>query len=265
MKRNIEDNDYRNFYEADRLLELQGEFNRKEKLLAQGHEELRLIPLLMFCLIQCDSLRPKSGSFHPSIDARCAAAANMSCMSPSVLSRCIAPRLELWLSGRNGKEKKEAVYKNLNMSLENIMNSVMDKVNAGLQNEPPLLLLDSPRQIVVHSCHDFSNLENDSNVNAVHVDKDIDIPKELSEAVRKASNSYRVSPPYSYTRMTGEATAAEGQNNYMLRGEEGSMDKNTRSHLMDALVEDSKLSSGLSYYEWRSEIADKIQDHLSLS
>ena len=76
----------------------------EEKLLAKGHSKLQLVPLLTFCLIQCDALRINEkgegtmSSFDPSIDAKCAAAVNMSNMSASALSRCIAPRIEIWMN-----------------------------------------------------------------------------------------------------------------------------------------------------------------------
>lgn len=227
----------RNFNPADRLIqgESQLQLTQREKLLAKGHDQLQLAPLLTFCLIQCDALRPNHGSFNPSIDAQCAAAANMYSMSPSVLSRCIAPRIELWMSG---KESMQATNNCLNMRMDDIIFAVKDMKHNN-ESRRPVLFLDSPRQILIHDCHKLCHLYNcgDDNI----------ISETLENAVQAAALSYRVSPPYQGT--------IEGQ--FSTISDEAAM-----CQIKDFLIEDSWLSNGKTYKEWLSLITDQVQTHL---
>ncbi len=201
------------------------QFTNKEILLAKGHERLQLAPLLTFCLIQCDALRPKQGSFNPSIDSQCAAAANMYNMSPSVLSRCIAPRLELWSSDRDAIQP-----------LNDSLNMRIKEMNKERREKPLMLFLDSPRQIVIY----HYNQRSDSKVG----ESEVTIPNALVRTVQRTARSYRISPPCE-SNISGQCRKIDTEVAY--------------NHIRDALVEDSSLSRCTSYDEWLNIIADELQ------
>jgi len=254
------------FHPADRLLNVKGgQLGKMDVLLAQGHEKLQVVPLLIFCILQCDALRPSQGSFRPSIDARIASAANMGNMSPSVFSRCVAPRLELWNSG---KDVNEPIQRSMGMSLDDIRFSVIDA--SGLQEEgigtgtsgknlttafhrrqespsipkPMLLLLDSPREIAVYDCGVFTGMEMETKT------EQEEISDALRKAVQEAAVSYRVSP------FGGSSAHPDGASIPINRFEE------TCLHLGDALVEDSSLSDQ-TYVEWLTLIAEVLHGELT--
>ncbi len=198
------------------------EFTIDEILLGQGHEEIRHIPLLMYCLLQCDGLRPSNEKFNPSIDARCAALASMSNMPPSTLSRCIAPRLELW---KGGADTKEAMIDFLSLNRKDVMDDI-DSSRIG--NDGALLFLDSPRQVVIYDCIGFGAKK--------AIESRNDIPVQLSAAKADALKSYRVAP---------SQTVAIGDN-----AVGGAM----AHHIQDAFIEDANLH-GESYQDWLRRIA----------
>lgn len=202
------------------------QFTNKEILLAKGHEQLQLAPLLTFCLIQCDALRPKQGSFNPSIDSQCAAAANMYNMSPSVLSRCIAPRLELWSSD---SDTIQPLHDSLNMTFKEMKKENSDK--------PLLLFLDSPRQILIYNYNERS----DSEVG----ESEVTIPNALVKAIQRTARSYRISPPCE-SNISRQCRKIDTEVAY--------------NHIRDALVEDSSLSRCTSYDEWLNIIADELHN-----
>ena len=207
------------FHSSQRLINDHDKSNNNEILLAQGHDQLQLIPLLIFCLLQCDALRPSTRNFLPSLDSRCAALVNMRNMSPSVLSRCIAPRLELW---NGGKSTKEATIEFLNLNLKDILDEVHYRATEGA-----LLFLDSPRQIVIYDCVGIGANQ--------MLESSNQLPERLKVAVEDSKKSYRVEP--SYTVVIPE-------------------EKNSEI-IQDALVEDSKLQ-GQSYHDWLNHIAELL-------
>jgi len=219
----------KNFCAADRLINIShgSQLTKKDKLLAKGHEQLQLTPLMVFCLIQCDALRPKFGTFDPSLDAQCAAAANMYNMSTSVMSRCIAPRLELWMSGL---ETKRASHDSLSMNIGEIIFFIKGMYLNEVPEEKPLLFLDTPRQIMICDAQNICDLQRDTNGDLVS--------KTLDNTIQIATVSYRVPPPFKM---------------YNTKCEEA------RRHLSDSLIEDSLLSNQKSYDTWLSQIAAELE------
>ena len=205
------------FYPKHLLINDNSEFTKNEIVLGQGHHEIQHLPLLLYCLIQCDGLRPCSGSFNPSVDARCAALVSMSSMSPSALSRCIAPRLELW---KGGIDTKEASVDFLNLNLKDIIYDIDSRIG-----DSALLFLDSPRQLILYDCIGIgakNGLESEN-----------DIPERLGVAMMEALESYRVPPSH---------IIALGDDNLVM------------AHLQDALIEDSTLQ-GQTYQGWLDQIS----------
>ena len=270
-ERSLETND--SFYPSERLLGRPGtHFLDSEILLAQGHDRLCSLPLLVFSLLQCDALRPggRGSTFRPSADARCAAAANMANMTPGALARCIAPRMELWLSGDGANEP---LVESLGMSMK-ALRSAIDEHNrhhtisrmSGNGNAL-ILLLDSPRQILLHDCMQlpFGGLA----IRSTPVSR---FPVEVSEgssrgftqtgkalrsAVEETIRSYRVAPPTRNDLILNNYEEKEKIRNLMM--ERNDQDVLALSHINDAMVEDSRVGIGKkTYAEWCTDISDLI-------
>lgn len=217
------------FYAQERLLNRNGELSAEDVLLGQGHERLHPVPLVLFSLLQCDALRPSMGTFCPSMDARCAASAQMYSMSPSILARCIAPRLELWASG---DEAQEPIMENMDLNLEYVALSLMDQQD---QSSDLILFLDSPREIVV--CDSRFLQESGSTSEVV-------IGKTLERSIQAACRSYRVPPTVVYELDLAKSSPVPPS----LR-------------IADALVEDSRTVQGLlNFAQWKEEVAAMIQE-----
>jgi len=230
------------FYPCDRLLNIDGgRLSKREILLAKGHIGLQYLPLMVFALIQCDALRPKSGRFNPSIDSRAAAAANMGNMPSSSIARCIAPRMELWLGdGKSDAAVDENIEMNMNALrfaiIENI-DHYDDSVQEDYTGPAPLLLLDSPSCVLIYDCRELCNLR-------PSVIKDL--PKALEKSIDEAVNSYRVEPQSRCFVGYGEATPKEAMH-----------------HLHDSMIEDSFTSKGESYEQWCTRIAEYLYSEIS--
>jgi hypothetical protein len=179
---------HESFYLNDRLVNSKGTAkSRRDALLGQGHDVLQHLPLVIFSLFQCDALRPNSGDFNPSVDARAAAAANMSNMTPDVIVRCIAPRIEFWISG---KDTNEALDESVNMNIRDIRYTIVDQIATAdgekYQKIVPLLFVDAPYNTFIYDLRDLYNLRPAT---------EDDLPDALLETKNEAVASYRVPPP----------------------------------------------------------------------
>ena len=215
------------FYPSERLLNGDGSLSRDEILLGQGHDILRLLPLLVWCLLQCDAFRPSSDTYRPTIDARAAALMQMASMSPLVLARCIGPRLELWQSGNDAEE---AISTSLGLSREAIAGQLLEHQQA----DPNLILfVDSPYGILVCDSHHVRATEG----------SDVVVGEALQKAVQQAVESYPSPPPVTWA-----------------------LDRNvTVGHLWkDFLVEDAlTFNTHQNFDEWKKDLAASIFDELS--
>jgi hypothetical protein len=220
------------FYAKERLLNRNGDLSSQEVLLGEGHERLHPIPLVLFSLLQCDALRPSFGSYFPSVDARCAASAQMYGMSPSILARCVAPRLDLWATG---DDAQEPIMENMDLNLEHVTFSLMD-----LQEHSGnlILFLDSPREILV--C-DSRHLQESGSSTL----QSTTIGRALEQTIQAACRSYRVPPTVVYELDFGKSRTQIPP----------------RSRITDALVEDSPTVQGLqNFVQWKQEVAAMIQE-----
>lgn len=223
------------FFAADRILGIQGStMSKKEVLLAQGHEELQSLPLLVFSLIQCDPLRPNDRDFNPSLDARSAASANMSNMTPDVIARCIAPRIELWSSDVEG------ISYGVGMNTGDIHNTILSHFETHSTNEFPILFVDTPSNIILDDCQNFGGQK-------CHTDTKMeDLPPALNQAKFDALKSYRVTPPVysSFSKHDSPATPVSDR-------------------LADCLVEDSVSSvTHMPFGEWCNAISDVLYSEI---
>jgi hypothetical protein len=249
----------REFYPNERLLDREGQLTKRDVLLAQGHSRVGSLPLLVFCLLQCDALRLAGGTFYPSIDARCAAMANTGAMSPGTLARCVAPRLELWLSG---KRCKAPIVDSINMSMESLKLTIAEHMDAisssasSYSNDTeeeesgipvPVLLVDSPQQIMVYNClhlYTTDNMNDDNDYREHHMD--MTVGSALRKAVDAAARSYHVTPPIFYILDLNETETNDASLQPFLR-------------VQDALLEDSLTSDDFQNFEqWGTEIAELL-------
>lgn len=222
-----------NFFAADRILGIQGStISAKEVLLAQGHEELQSLPLLVYSLIQCDPLRPNHCDFNPSLDARAAASANMGIMTPDVIARCIAPRIELW---SNGNETLEATSYGVGMNMKDIQNAITSYFENSAMNEFPILFVDTPSNILLYDCQSLSHQKYCAGAIIE------DLPAALNNTKVDALKSYRVPPPVYSSFSKQHDTPVTTMSN----------------RLADCLIEDSVLSTHRqSFGEWCTAISD---------
>jgi len=233
---------HEHFYPHDRLINPDGsKKHKRDALLAQGHEVFQHLPLLIFSLIQCDALRPNDGDFNPSLDARAAAAANMSNMTSSVIVRCIAPRIEFWLSGQ---ETGEALYESVNMNISDIRYCIVDQIGT-LDGEEyhgtlPLLFIDAPYNTFIYDCRDICKLRPAT---------EDDLPGSLLKTRTEAVESYRAPPPtFDSVHSDGHTTA-----------------QTAFSCFNDILVEDSVTSTKHeSLQEWCTILAEILLFQITL-
>lgn len=244
------------FYPSERLVGHKGgELSNREILLAQGHDRLSSLPLLVFSLLQCDALRPNDdeSSFYPTCDARTAASANMANMTPGALARSIAPRLEVWLED-NYDKSKEPLVENLNMNLEavRLTHADLDDDAKGTANVP-ILLLDSPRQIVVCTCSDIMDSIDGNGIAPRNAPREKKIGNALRQALREIIQSYRVPPPVLCCLGDSNCTGADP----------GLLLNEAVLHLKDALIEDSLMTfSKENFDRWCTEVASLLHSEV---
>jgi hypothetical protein len=224
------------FYPGERLLDLEGDLSADDVLLAQGHERLRPVPLMVYLLLQSDALRCRRGSYQPTRDLCTAALAQMSSMTPGTLTRCIAPRLQLWESGA---EVSGPVLDVLELRSEAIQSAILEYSSSSANKSSDLiLLLDTPEQIIVmdarYVINDFNgsgsgSFDSGSNVSdgraqsqARSTHPDLIVGTGLRTAIEDAADSYRTPPKIIYEL---DQAATSGEQTFL--------------RLMDFLIEDT--------------------------
>lgn len=223
------------FSPSERLLDFDGStLSNEEKLLAQGHSVFRSLPLLIFCLMQSDALRPSRGAFCPSLDARAAASANMSHMPPSSLSRAIAPRIDLWITGETSVFDTPAA-ENVNMNMDDLQYTVIDEMDLPRNNNSqkysvPFILIDSPWIVAICNCQYLTK--------SATLSDDLAVPDCLIHAAKEAQSSYRVAPAFDVTSDVSKV-------------------------LNDFLIEDSRTTNLLNYKEWKKKVAEIVLQYIS--
>lgn len=243
------------FFPGERLLDLEGDLSADDVLLAQGHERLRPVSLMVYLLLQSDALRCRRGSYQPTRDLRTAAVSQMSSMTPGTLTRCIAPRLQLWESG---PAVSEPVLDVMELRSEAIQSAILEYSSTNKASDL-ILLLDTPEQIVVmdarYVINDFSgsgSFDSGSNFSggrAKPQDRSthsrLIVGSGLRTAIEDAADSYRTPPKIIY-----ELDQAE------ISGEQ------TFLRLMDFLIEDtSNVATGSKHFQhWRKTLAREVEE-----
>jgi hypothetical protein len=236
------------------LLFLEGELSAEDVLLAQGHERLRPLVLMVYLLLQSDPLRLSAGSYRPSHDFRSAALSQMTSMTPSALTRCIAPRLQLWESG---EDIREPIWEVLDLRSDAVQTAILEctsthrssrKGSSGL-----ILFLDTPEQIVVMDARSVIQAADDTDGSPrMRSNGTSKYQSSLSErlvmgvglrtAVEDAACSYRIRP-----RIVVELQASQGER--------------TLLRLVDHLIEDTAhaASNSENFADWKAKIAREVQ------
>jgi hypothetical protein len=215
------------FFAADRLLNSGSSLSRDDILLAQGHATLQVLPLVVWCLLQCDAIRPSSGAFRPTLDVRSAALSQMTCMAPHVLARCLAPRIELWQSGN---DIHEPILSKMGLSFMDLEVHVKDHQQA---DSNLILFFDSPYGILVCDGRHVSPTE---------ITEPVIIGEALVLSIQQAVDSYRTPPSITWA-----------------------LDVTTSIHhlLVDYLMEDSRTyDEGKNFQAWKQDIAESIFQEL---
>lgn len=219
------------FHAMQRLLDRGGDFSSDDVLLAQGHRRLRTVPLMTYLLLQSDALRA-SGS--PSLDQRMAALLQMASMPPEVLTRCIAPRIQLWASGA---EDDEPLVDVLELRSEDIQMAVMEQSQT--QREL-ILLIDTPDQTTVLDARYVNTHVKDGTA------KPLVVGRGLRHAIAETAVSYRTPPTIVYEL---DQTSTGGERTF--------------ARLLDALVEDAPSPDGHENYDgWKRDVAAAVLEEL---
>ena len=236
------------FYANERLLDREGELSAEDVLLAQGHELLKTMPLVVYSLLQCDAIRPSSLSkdqdlssgYCPTMDSRCAAGAQMSSMIPPVLARCIGPRLQLWSCSEG------LILSMVELQMQAIMIAVEEFGNdpkTGKTRGDLVLFLNSPDCIAVCAASYFSDNPKPSRWHK----KEISVGPELEKVVDAAAKSYRTAPAVFYDLNKGinESSASNKQQGYL--------------RILASLVEDLPSKDGAgNFKEWSNKLAGEV-------
>lgn len=221
------------FYPQERLLNRPGgDLPAEDVVLGQGHERLRDLPLMVFGLLQSDVLRPSGGSFRPTLDARCAASAQLYSMPPHVLARCIAPNVELW-----GQDSQEPIVQQVDLCLERLQLHVKEHSSS---EESLAVLVDSPREVMVLDSRLIvsDSIESD--------DAEFELGEALQRTIEFAVDSYRVPPPVIYAL---DSTAKN--------------ESAVRARLSDTLLEDSLTAIGrLDFAKWKRAMAEMVAEDI---
>jgi hypothetical protein len=235
------------FYPNERLLDREGELSAEDVLLAQGHDRLKTLPLTVYSLLHCDAIRPSSSSkkklsssaYLPTMDARCAAGAQMSSMIPATLAKCIAPRLQLWSCSEG------MILDMIDLRMEAARLAVEEfgtDARSGKPRGDLVFFMDAPDCIVVCSASYVSNKARPKKKAKITIGPD------LQRAINAAVNGYRTPPNVIYDLNDGSENASSGQEQGFLR-------------LTGALVEDLPGSNGAtSFKQWGEHLASEIHE-----
>ena len=220
------------FIPAERLLNssLGGELSPTDILLAQGHGRLRPIPLLLFLLSQqCQSestnLSTASSSSISQWDRHGLSLSDLVRMSPDSLSRCLAPRLQLW-------SNDTVLVDLIDLRQESVINTICEEA-ALLKHprDPLLLVLDAPDRIIVANARAFLP------GNKARRDQlPVPLGSTLQATLRDMVASYPTPPPIMYGG--------------------GS------SWLTDVCREDLPLGSAPNFDAWRATVAQAVKQEL---
>ncbi len=215
------------FVASGRLLDIGGgDLSEEQILLGLGHAKIAVMPLILYSLMQCDALRPTMGSFGPSMDSRSAALTQMASMTPTTLSKCIAPSLQLWST-----QIDEVLMESIDLK-QSAIQKALQECNA----PDAVFFLDSPQQILVYRA-------DQGRVSSTQSTASLILGPRLKSAIEAAATAYRTRPPIRYE----------------LKGKPFSKEATTAFE--NLLIEDCPLYEGIQDFdEWKVEIVKLVHE-----
>ena len=225
----------RYFIANERLLHLEGgELSTEDVLLCQGHERLRPISLMVYLLLRC---RPLYLSGAKSMDERCVALQKMVSMTPSNLTRCIAPRIQLWESG---KHVEEPIVEVIELRSEAIQSAVLEH-SANAAGTGLILFVDTPQLIFVMNASCVNTGSDGSSASSRK--QRLVVGSGLERAIEDATASYRCRP-------------------LVVNEIEDDNDEQALKRLAECVVEDSPnaVLEAESFAEWKALVARQVEE-----
>jgi len=261
------------FYPQERLLSTSTSSLLKEDwakernvLLANGHDVIHSLPLLVFSLLQ-------SKAFQGNIESRWVEISKLKTMPPSALARCLAPRLELWSS------TGQVLERHLPLKLSDLISKLETYNTNNNDKETSFLLLDSPQHIMVLASptqllctpppslvneeENNNNSKNNNHPNTNHKQsrkKRVVVPKDLKIAVEEATKSYSVTPPVHYY-LNPLCTEDNKKGIQFLKS---AMVQDHKLRRRKDTHRDGRLKEPISYNQWCTHIARTVQRYLAI-
>ena len=231
------------FVAHDRLLEegMGGsDLTQTEVLLGYGHERLRSTALMIYLLLQSDAFNLQLNQ-----DDRWAALSHLLCMPPHTLTRCLAPRLQLW----SASSPDDAV-----VDLIELRRSAIDWAIQETQESPDdlFLFVDSPQEIMVVR----ASLVAQGGKSGLDTMNQIDEIPGLVKAIDVAVSSYgysKSSPSVQYV-LNESDTAGLSRFYDLVTVEERCLRSGSTNN-----------DEGTNFGPWRESMADQVKNELDLS
>ena len=161
----------------------------------------------------------------------------MSSMTPTALSKCVAPCLQLWSA-----QEDTPIMEMVDLNLDFIQNAMQDS-----KEDDDVLFLDSPQQFIVCNARRF--LDSNTTTAATSNGKDIiQTPPKLAAAIAAAKQWYRTPPSMRLALSSAPSTEDHQDNEAIIC-------------LDNALVEDKPAAGGIrDFDEWKMNVASMVQE-----
>jgi hypothetical protein len=245
------------FYAHERLLDREGELSAEQVLLAQGHDRLRPLPLMAYLIMNCDAFRYDSDR-SLTLDLRQAALGQMQSMTANSLTRCVAPRVQLWSTA---KSEEGPILDVMDLRAESITMALEEYSQYDL-----VLFVDTPYMIAVidsqYWTHHHPPRRNGSSSasassrngntsalasGAAKTSLPLVLGPALKRTIADAASSYRVPPPvlYELDYSPDNAPRAVGL-------------------ILDILVEDAPCLAAncTSFDVWKADVATSVREYV---
>lgn len=226
------------FFSHERLLSREGDFSPEHVLLAQGHDRLRSVPLMVYLLMQCDAFRSTAGC---SLDLRYAALCQIMSMTPNTLTRCIAPRIQLWSSAKN---EIEPILDVVDLRAEAITNAAKEFSSHDL-----VFFIDTPYLVAAIDGQYWSTeaTMNLGSPNGGSASLPLVVSRSLKQAISEAAQSYRTPPMVTFELDFTPANPSRGT-----------------GLIADVLVEDAPSPRHhANFKEWKQDIAACVHKYVT--
>ncbi|GMI16381.1 hypothetical protein TrLO_g12926 [Triparma laevis f. longispina] len=212
----------------NRLIDREGsDLSKSDVLLAQGHEFLSALPLLVYSLMSCDPLRLSENSYFPTTDSRICAMLNAARFNPPTMVKYLAPRFEFW------EDRDNSVPHTKHVSLSQYaVTTALTSIPPDTQD--PLMLLETPQVTLVH----YTNVMGGPARGERGGREEDDVGDELELATKIGHVQYSTQPPRLFVRA----------------GRDGAW----RMH--DFLIEDSCVEGG--FEEFCKGVVDQLESEL---